>query len=283
MKWKILLLGLLLVVPLLPAGAQTAHAMKQQMEALMLVTGSVDIETDGRVGAVSLDDLEKVPDAVVDLVERAAAKWRFEPIVVDGTPAPARARMSLKVVASKVPGSRDEFTVRLGGARFGEEDAGSGIESDQMKPPDYPSGALYDGVSGTAYLALRVDADGRVQDMVVEQVNLEQVGDKRRMDGWRKEFANAALEAARKWTFRVTSDSPDAPASWTVRVPVSYRIANAPKRRDAWAVYVPGPRSEIPWLQDEDQSTVPPDALAAGTVHPATNGRRLLTALDPGN
>lgn len=281
MKWKILLLGLLLTTPWLSAGAQTANAMKQQMEARMLVTGSVDIETDGRVSAVSLDDLETIPDAVVDLVERAAAKWRFEPIVVDGTPAPARASMSLKVIASKVPGSRDEFVVRLDGARFGDEDAGSGIESDQLKPPNYPRGALYDGVSGTAYLAVRVGRDGGVEDAVVEQVNLEQAADKRRMDYWRKDFAEAALKAARDWTFRVSADAPDGPEWWTVRVPVDYKIQDAPKRKDAWSVYIPGPRVGIPWLRDE-QSTVPPDALAADGVHPVTDGRRLLTALDPG-
>lgn len=281
MKWRFLLLGLLMAAPSLPLDAQTAHAMKQEMEARMLVTGSVDIETDGRVSAVSLDDLEKIPDAVVDLVERAAAKWRFEPIVVDGVPAPARARMSLKVIASKVQGSRDEFVVRLDGARFGDEDAETGIRSDVLKPPTYPRGALYDGVSGAAYLAIRVGPDGRVEDVVVEQVNLEQVGDKRSMDNWRKDFANAAMEAARDWTFHVSADAPDDPNWWTVRVPVDYRISNVRPRQDAWSVYVPGPRTEIPWLRSE-QSTVPPDALAADGVHPVTNGRRLLTALDPG-
>lgn len=282
-KFLVLVLGLATAVVCAPAAAQSAHAMKQHVEARMLVTGSIDIEPDGRVSAVSLDELEKVPDVVVDLVERAAAKWRFEPILVEGVPAPARAAMSLKVIANKVPGSRDEFRVRLDGARFGDErTADAGIDSVELKPPTYPKSALYDGVSGTAYLALRVDADGHVQDMVVEQVNLEQVGDKRRMDNWRKDFAKAALEAARKWTFRVSPDMPDAPTSWTVRVPVSYKIMGAPKRRDAWSVYVPGPRSEIPWLEGEDQSTVPPDALAADVVHPASDGRRLLTALDPG-
>jgi TonB family protein len=283
-NFLVLALCLATAVVCAPAAAPTAHTMKQQVEARMLVTGSIDIEPDGHVSAVSLDELEKIPDAVVDLVERAAAKWRFEPIVVEGVPVPARASMSLKVIANKVPDSRDEFRVRLDGARFGDErKADAGIDSVEMKPPTYPKGALYDGVSGTAYVALRLGSDGRVEDLVVEQVNLEQVADKRRMDNWRKDFANAALEAARKWQFSLRPDMPDDPASRTVRVSVDYKVVNAPKRRDAWSVYVPGPRSEIPWLEGEDQSTVPPDALAADTVHPASNGRRLLSALDPGS
>jgi TonB family protein len=281
MKWRFLLLGLLAAVQCVPAGAQTANAMKQQMEAQMLVAGTVDIETDGRVSAVSLDDLAQIPGAVVDLIERAAAKWRFEAILMEGTPVPARARMSLKVVATKVPGNRDEFALRLDGARFGEEEPDHAIASDVMKPPEYPRGALHDGVSGTAYLAVRVGSDGRVVDAVIEQVNLEQAGEKRRMDNWRKDFAEAALKAARDWRFQVSADAPDDPRLWTVRVPVDYKIQGARKRKDAWWVYIPGPRSGIPWL-DGEQSAVPPDALAADGVHPVTDGHRLLTALDPG-
>lgn len=285
MKWKILLLGLLLAAPGLPADAQNARAARDMMEARMLVTGTVDIEADGSVSAFALDHLDRIPDPVVDLVERAAAGWRFEPILVDGVAVPARARMNLKVLANKVQGTRKDFAVRLDGAYFGSSsyEAGESPTSVEMKPPNYPANLLRIGVSGTVYLVLKVSRDGVVEDAIVEQVNLDVAGDAREMERWRKTLADSALGAARKWTFAGPrqGDEVDAPF-WSVRVPIDYKFSDDPgPRAGAWEVYIPGPRQSVAWLSDAESSTQP-DTLAAGGVYPVDPGRRLLTALDPG-
>lgn len=284
MRWRFLLLGLLLA-PYLPADAQNARAARETMEARMLVTGTVDIEADGSVSAFTLDDLDRIPDAVVDLVERAAALWRFEPIFNEGTPVPARARMNLKLLANKVEGTQKEFAVRLEGAYFGASsfEAGESPTSVKVKPPNYPAHLLRIGVSGTVYLVLKIGRDGAVEDAVAEQVNLDVAGDAREMERWRKTLADSALAAARKWIFAGPrrGDEVDAPF-WSVRVPVDYKFANDPgPRAGTWEVYIPGPRQAIAWLTEAESSTQP-DALAADGVHPVGPGRRLLTALDPG-
>lgn len=285
MKWRFLLPGLLMAALCLPADAQNARAARDTMEARMLVAGSVDIEADGSVAAIALDDLEKLPGPVVDLVERAAAGWRFEPVLVDGVAVPARARMSLKALANKVPGTRDQFAVRLDGTYFGasSHDSGESPTSDKIEPPAYPLDLLRRGVSGTAYLVLKVGRDGVVEDAVAEQVNLGVAGDARAMERWRKALADSALAAARKWTFTGPrkGDEVDAPF-WSVRVPVEYRLGkDTGALAGTWEAYIPGPRQRAPWLS-EDESSTQPDTLAASGVHPVDPGRRLLTELDPG-
>jgi hypothetical protein len=290
MKWKLLLLGLLLAAPCLPVDAQKPSAIRDTLEARMLVTGSVDIEPDGSVSAIALDHLDQIPVPVVDLVERAAARWRFEPILVNGVTVPVRAPMSLKVLANKVPGAQGEFTLRLDGAYFGQDDAEAGEIATSVKrhPPEYPKDLLYRGISGTVYLVLKIGRDGAVQDVVAEQVNLNFVGDARQMERWRKMLAVSALAAARKWIFASPGEGDDVDAPfWSVRLPVDYRLVDfrlgddPRSRAGKWEVYVPGPRQEVEWLTEAESSTQP-DALAADRVHPVDPGRRLLTALDPG-
>ncbi len=49
------------------------------------------------------------------------------------------------------------------------------------------------------HLVLKVDHDGKVQDAVVEQVNLRTLGSARQMDEVRADFARAVLPAVRTW------------------------------------------------------------------------------------
>lgn len=282
MKWKLLLLGLLLAAPCLPVDAQKPSAIRDTLEARMLVTGSVDIEPDGSVGALALDDLEKIPDPVVDLVVRAAAHWRFEPILVDGAPAAARVAMNLKVMANKVPGTEDEFVLRLDSAYFGQADREAGPTGVQMRPPEFPKDLYATGVSGVVYLVLKIGRDGTVEDAVVEQVNLKVVGYASDMERWRKTLSDSALRAARRWTFAGPSKGEDVDAPfWLVRVPVDYQLWNTPRpRAGKWEAYIPGPRQAVAWL-GENESNTQPDVLAAGGVYPVGQGRRLVTALDP--
>src|SRR5690606_6196676 len=94
-----------------------------------------------------------------------------------------------------------------------------------LRPPGYPGQALSIGVQGTVYLALRVGRSGRVEESMVEQVNLLAVASDRSMAYLRDLFAMSAIEAARRWTFRppTRGESVD-DDSWTVRVPVDYRL-----------------------------------------------------------
>ncbi|MCD9027242.1 energy transducer TonB [Luteimonas sp. BDR2-5] len=278
-------LGLLLVLAcLLPplAHAQTAREMRSQVEASMLVTGTVDIDREGRATAHALDQPDKLPPYVISLVERAVPQMRFEPVLVDGAPVLARAKMSLRLVAT--PAGDGDMTLAIQSAHFGEEDAeaeGSGVRSSNMRPPRYPTNVVQIGGKGTVYLLVKVARDGSVDDVVAEQVNLTALGSARQMESIRNALAKASVDTARRhWSFIPPSEGENAPKDyWVVRVPVEFTLGDdsAPGYGE-WAGYLPGPKTRPAWAEP-DPPGFSPDALAAGDVQSGQSRFRLLTPL----
>lgn len=159
------------------ADAQTARQARHEVEASMLVTGHVDIDRDGTVTGHVLDQPEKLPSYVVDLVERSASGMRFDPILVDGVPALARAKMRLRLIAT--PSEGGTMNVRIASAHFGDEndaDDPGRVRADSMLPPRYPVDVARMGGTGVVYLLLKIDRDGLPEDVVAEQVNLTALG-----------------------------------------------------------------------------------------------------------
>lgn len=276
---------------LLFCGSVTAlagiKAVRQQIEASMLVTGAIIIEPDGAVGKLDIDQRDKLPEAVVGLVEKAAAGWKFEPILVDGVARRGKARMSLRVVANKLPDG--DYQVALTGGYFGDEaitpeerqQRADSVRGLKLRAPMFPEEAARMGARGTVYLIVKVERDGAVGDVIAEQVNLEIVGDERQMQQMRNLLSKAALIAAKKWKFQPPSEGASVAAPfWLVRVPVDYRFADDKTAGyGEWQVYVPGPRTTAPWMQSEQDGAGAPDAMIAGGVYEVGKGRRLLTPL----
>lgn len=284
--------GLLLALFATSAFAQGPGAVRKQVEASMLVTGHVLIEPDGSVSGWEIDQRDKLPPAVVGLIEKAADVWRFEPVVVDGRQRKAKARMSLRMVAKKL--EDDEYRVSIVSGHFGDEaitpeerqQREDSIRSLELKPPSYPVFALEVGARGTVYVVLRIARDGSVADAHAEQVNLRFVGSEQQMKQMRNVLSKSALRAAKDWRFRppVSGDDVD-DEFWYVRVPVDYQFTGQrTPGYGEWDAYVPGPRQVAPWsgLENLDGFDIPPDALIAGEVYQVGKGRKLLTPLGEG-
>ena len=275
------LVSLVSLVPL-AAAMPRAEALKQ-IESSMLVKGSIETNADGSVNSLVIDQPDKFPGGLVDFVQKQVKDWKFEPVMVDGKAMRARSPMSLRVVARKV--DEDGYSITIRNANFDGEPPkeGESLSSKQLKPPRYPESVARSGASGTAYVAVKVGASGRVVDAVVEQVNLLTLGTAREMEGWRSALADAAVKAARSWTFipPVVGELAD-DEFWTARVPVDFKMDD--RRRfvyGKWEQYIPGPRQSIPW-SEEDRPGFSPDSLASGGVYMMgqSKGPKLLTALD---
>lgn len=278
---RILLSALLALLPATPVMAQSAQEVLRQAEASMVVTGHVDIEADGTVSAHHINNRGKLPDFVVALVDGAAPGWRFEPLLVDGEPVPARARMNLRVVARPVG---DQYQVSIANGSFGEysDTATDQVtrREDGMRAPRYPEDMLRSGVAGTVYLVLKVGRDGSVEDVVAERVNLRAYAREREMERWRRAFAQRSVYTAREWKFNPPTTGPRADAGfWVIRVPVEFEIDGNAVTAGTWETYVPGPLQPAPdWLKDATRSPAS-DAMTAGGVQMVGNERRLLTPL----
>ncbi|MDR3446852.1 hypothetical protein [Dyella sp.] len=250
-----------------------ARDVTKVAEASMLVTGSVELNTDGSVHGYTLDHQEKIPSAVVDLIQRNVPTWRFT--FSNPPTSMSKETMSLRVVAKNV----DEHHTTLSLAAVQLDDAASTpsdhVHSTDQKPvPVFPAFSLKDRISGSVYLLVKVGRDGKVMDIATEQVNLRKEYEQTNMELYRKDLAEAAEKAVRQWTFAVptTGKSVQAP-SWLVRVPVNFHIANGNYDPNSgydygsWEIYIPGPRKSVSWLTDKRLLAEAPDATPAGTIH----------------
>lgn len=284
-----LLLAILACAFVAPADASGGRAeVAKTIENSMLVTGSVDIAIDGTVATHRLDQPEKLPQVVRDLIAKAMPLLRFEPVEVNGEPVTARTKMGLRVVATKLDDGN--YRLRLANASFGEAGGveGETVTSVELEPPRYPAAAYMSNVSGTVYLVLKIGRDGRVEDAVAEQTNLTVLGNERQMRKSRNMLEAASIAAARKWRFNVPLRGEEAgQAFWLVRVPVDFdlRVTESSPPPSipygTWEAYIPGPKNRVPWITEEENRRNP-DALADGGVYVVGTGPRLLTPLGEG-
>ena len=266
--------------------AATRSEMLKQVEYSMLVKGIIETDAAGNVSSAAIEKPGKFPAGLVEYVQQQVAAWKFEPVLVNGQPRRARSKMSLLVVAKKL--DKQGISIRIRNASFDVEGLpgapqGEMLAPAKMAPPFYPGSVAAAGVAGTAYVVVKVGKDGNVQDAVVEQVNLLAMGKEKVMASWRSAFADAALKAARQWTFKPPGQGPQVSAEfWSARVPVAFRMDGTDvDRYGKWQVYIPGSRQSIPWWS-EDTPSASPDSLADGGVYMLgqDTGPKLLTALD---
>jgi hypothetical protein len=263
------------------AWAAGPGAVRKQVEASMLVTGTIDIDPEGHVVGYSLDQEDRLPEAAVSILGTHIPDWKFEPVLVAGKPSHVSVKTSIRLIAKKV--DEDEYLVRVSGAHFGSHtDVDAPRSSGLMTPPRYPRELARAGVGGTAYLIVKVGADGEVEDVIAEQVNLRAVASDGQMSRMREQLARTSIATARKWRFTppVEPASTD-PAPWLLRVPVDFLApGQTSPKYGAWRAYVPGPRQANPWSKDNED--VSPDTLVAGGVYPVgQSGPKLLSSLDP--
>lgn len=289
MKLRVWLGLALLICAFAAAAGGTRLAVRKSIESSMLVTGSIEIEKDGSVGGHALDRADKLPQVVRELVAKAVPLLRFEPVVVDGAPVDARTKMSLRLIAKKLDDG--QYNLRIGSANFGEPSA---VKEEkltirgEMTPPHYPQSAVAAGIQGTVYLVLKVDRQGKVEELIDEQVNLIVLGNEQQMRQARSVLAKAAVAVARKWQFDVPTRGELADdGSWSIRVPVAFALCDDPSecsqqdRYGSWDTYVPGPKNRVSWISDEDNRQSP-EAMVAGGVYPVGSGPRLVTPLTQG-
>lgn len=265
-----------------PLAAQTAAAVREQVQISQVVTGTIEVDGRGKVRAYTIDQPEKLDAGVVRQLQQSVPNWQFGPRP-GAEDTLVKASMSIRLVGRR--SDADHFAVAIQGVNFGSADPGSTVSGKQRMPPRYPVEAVQARVPGTVYLLLRIDRQGLVEDLAVEQVNLGVVGTEPQMRHFRQVLADASVAAAWHWTFNLPTHGPALDrTSWVVRVPVSYRLAGpgAPYRAEhygEWQAYVPGPRMTVSWPDlDRDQRSA--DALPAAGTFAVEQPLKLLTRFD---
>ena len=273
----------LLLAATVAMATSPSEQVRAQTEASMLLTGTIDIAADGRVGGYTIDHADKVPDYVLANIALVVPGWRFEPMLVDGEPVAERVRMSLRMVAK--PAEDNKFSIYIASAGFGQKSKSEPTDSIatlEMKRPVFPDDVLRMGGEGIVYLLLKIGRQGTVEDVAVEQVNLTAYASRIKMQRIRSSLAAAAAGKAREWTFRTPSTGELADDEfWSARVPVDFSyFGDQAATYGQWNVYLSGPRTQAPWLAGD--SRVGNNALASGELQTIGSGPRLLTPLKEG-
>lgn len=282
--WMGLLCGLLAGV------AQSAPAEPPAIEASMQVTGTLSVDEAGVVTGYALDQREKLPPPVVELLAKTLPTVRFQPVLHDGRPSAVQAKMTLQVVAHRI--DPQHAAVALQAAHFVETSmdtttapATNFVSIARRVPITYPPKATMAGLSGTVYVALRIDRTGHVVDAQARQVNLRYLDKAERMDHWREVLALPTLERVRQYTFHVPTTGPhadDAYFSGVLCVVYLFEDQHLPGYGE-WDSHIPGPKQDIAWLDADNRGAVDnTGALANGEFALAGSGMKLLTPLDGG-
>ena len=263
-------------------GARTATA---PVEASMLVTGTIVVAPDGSVSSYAVDHPEKLPSGVLQVIGNTVPQWKFRPILRDGQPVNAKAKMSLRIVARKMGGQN--FAVNVRAASFGQDAPSERVTERKLVKPIYPREAVLSGVSGTVYVVLKVDRDGHVEAADVWQVDLNMIDSDAAMRRWRQMLAKASLNAARRWTFNPpTAGGQASDQHWVVGVPVNFKLRGLPDSRQVaygqWQGYVPGPHELIPWLNQAQVAASGVDTIPAGGVLQLNSEFQLVSPLKRG-
>lgn len=267
---------LLLLCVSLVSQASGEKAVRKTVEATMHVVGQVVISAQGRVESYRVGE-ESLPPEVARLVARFLPACQFAVTPASGKPGPVKAGVALQIVARQTSDGR--VVVAVKDYLFQDPDTPRYITEKEMRPPDYPAGAVLSGLSGTVYVALRLNPDGTVAEAHAEQVNMTVVAREKTLERGRGLLAKAALAKARKWTFNIDERWHRQPGPISVRVPVDFRLAEASggktsKNHPQWQAYVPGPYSPIPWesAQVADGGV---GAMTPGQLYPVGSAIRL--------
>ena len=277
-----LLLGLFCVLLSSVTLAAGPNAVRKRAQASMLVTGVVEVAPDGSVHEYAIDQSDKLPPVVVDLIRKNVPAWTFGPVLVNGQPVVAKAKMSLRIVAKRIDDQHE--SIGIAGAQFGQEDddATEHVSYKEHPAPRYPNLSLRAHVSGTVYVLARIDRQGQVADVAVEQVNLGVYASDNEMAEFRKDLAKASLAAVRQWTFNTpTHGKGIARDYWVARIPINYSVNGYTPvaKYGQWQAYVPGPSEFVPWAHTDTLLAGSADATPDGSIQQIDQGLHLKTQL----
>src|SRR3546814_6667058 len=165
------------VVAMLLAVAAVAVAVSkdvlEQTEASMLLTGKISINVEGSVAGYEILQADKVPDYVLSNLAEWVPDWRFKPVRVGGNAVPARATMTVRMLAR--PSGEDKFEVSIAGTSFGLDGwrHTDNVQRLELKPPHYPRDVVRAGGPRTAHLVRNIGRQGTAEDGLVTRANLQ--------------------------------------------------------------------------------------------------------------
>lgn len=249
----------------------------------MQVDGWITIDPQGKVADYQRET--KVSDDLSEPINRAVHAWLFKPVVIDGVPVRAKAKMRITLVAQKVGETYhvvvDNVTFPLEKNEQAEMDDGQKFpfKPRKLMPPMYPDSLLRTGIEGSVLLGLKFGLDGRVEDCVAIQTALMKVyGRPKLLAAAIHAMEQSALASIKKWRFDVDNSHgvPDE-AHRSATITVSYWINHLPESNAGkWQMESRSVKREMPWkTADASSQRVGVSDSNAGELIPVASAIQL--------
>lgn len=244
--------------------ASGSHAATQPslptLEAPVYAT-HVDSEIDvGRDGSITrYEPVTPIKGPLASRLRAVVERFRFHPVLVDGTPVPARSRMRIRLVAKPTADGDVQVSIeRVGFPGVENPDGTSGSEHGMVRgvakrvDVTYPYKVLKLGVTGRVVVAVRLDRGGHVVDAVARQSALfNTTGREKVLAGALEALERNAVEAIRQWRFKMDipdSSHPEAD-ELTGLVPVTFAIEEEGEEIPGkWIHETRTAERPLPWL-----------------------------------
>jgi hypothetical protein len=198
----------------------SAHAQEAAPATELLtarVEGELTVGVDGSIETYTIHTA--LPDALLEVVQKAIASWQFDPPSVEGRPVRARSHMHLSLVAAP---EGEHFSTRVDNVVF-HDNPKPGAKKPasrflQRSTPPYPPFQ----VEGVVTVALRIGADGRVLDADATQCSIFAIEGRTDKARACTMLGERAARAARKWVAD-TAGHPEAQAGeWLATLPFHF-------------------------------------------------------------
>ncbi|GHB97323.1 TonB family protein [Thermomonas carbonis] len=199
-QWARWILGMSALATLAAAAGQPQQAKVYTFQ----------VELDERGALLSATPLRDAADATTTQLQQALRDWVFRPAQRDGTPI----RTTTWVRVTAIPGEGTDSAQVLS--------ATAGPAPDSLRKPAFPVAAQVRGQQGVIVLQIDMDAQGRVRAVDVHDT----------VGGVNLAMANAAMAAARDWTFRPERVNGE-PQAGRLLMPVCF-VSSSNKQACAW-------------------------------------------------
>jgi hypothetical protein len=153
--------------------ASAQAAAEARVEKFIAYTeGELSVDADGRVEGVALDRKE-LGAPIMQAFEDRIRQWRFKPIVQEGTPVDAKARMRLHLAITRPVGG-DEMTLFFQNVTFVDHSTAADQRQavTALEPPSFPEEPAVRGIGAQVVMVVRTDSEGRVVQAAAGQVEL---------------------------------------------------------------------------------------------------------------
>ncbi|GAB2504039.1 energy transducer TonB [Lysobacter humi (ex Lee et al. 2017)] len=251
--------------------------------SILRVDGELAIDPAGV--PVSFTPSQPLPGSMGARLPEMVAQLRFEPVLKDGRPAPARMPARVTLAAQEM--ENGNYRIGLENLTFPKHcdcmRNGVRLEAKNRAKPRYPREGLILGADVDVLVAVRVGLDGRIAEAAVAQSALiGKKGTSNRVAGVLEDFERSSLEAVRKWRVDVQLEPGATPSAEDLSglVIVSYRIDGGGYDTDnpGWIYQVRTTKRPAPWLPERLNATGVAD-VGGDAIVPAGAPARLISGL----